>query len=319
MRTACALLCATFLIFAVYPLDARAQPNPSVSAQVGQRFDQAQAAFAKGDMQGAYEAYTAAWALQKSYDIAGNLGNVEAKLSKFRDAAEHLAFSVENFPPTGKEALQKAIQNKLAEVLKEIGRLHIQVTASGARVDGASVTVNGRPVGTAPIAGTLFVEPGPIVVEVRLTGYLDGRQQVVIAKGGEQSVTITLAAAGPNNAIVIAGAAVTGVAAVSGVVLAVLAGVKGSDADAAQAKLPAAGANVCPANATLCATIHSDRQAHDAFAKGTIGAFAGAGVIGVATLGYALLLPKRSPTTGLRVVPMVGTNSAGMAVVGVWR
>ena len=74
--------------------------SAAVASKVGQLFDQAQAAFAKGDKQGAYEAYKAAWALQKSYDIAGNLGNVELKLGMHRDAAEHLAFALDDFPPT---------------------------------------------------------------------------------------------------------------------------------------------------------------------------------------------------------------------------
>src|SRR5271168_2244413 len=131
MRTACTLLCAALLLSVGYPLDAYAGPTTSVAAQVVQLFDQAQDAFAKGDKQGAYNAYRAAWALQKSYDIAGNLGNVELKLGKYRDAAEHLAFSLENFPPTGEEAQQKAMEKRLAEVLKEVGRLHVKVSANG--------------------------------------------------------------------------------------------------------------------------------------------------------------------------------------------
>src|SRR5262249_54827081 len=151
--------------------------------QVGQLFDQGEAAFAKGDKQGAYEAFKAAWALQKSYDIAGNLGGVELKLGKYRDAADHLRVSPENYPPTGDEAKQKATERKLAEALKEVGRLHVQVN-----VNGAGVTVNGNDAGTAPLAGTLYVEPGPVVVEAKLGGYVDARQQVTVAKGTEQTV-----------------------------------------------------------------------------------------------------------------------------------
>src|SRR5271156_5274778 len=129
MRTAYTLLCTALLLSVGYPFDAYAGPTASVPAQVVQLFDQAEDAFAKGDKQGAYNAYRAAWALQKSYDIAGNLGNVELKLGKYRDAAERLAFSLENFPPTGEEATQKATERKLAEAVKEIGRLHLRVLA----------------------------------------------------------------------------------------------------------------------------------------------------------------------------------------------
>ena len=319
MRTTYTLLCAAFLLSTAYPLDAVAQPKESVTAQVGRLFDQAEAAFAKGDKQGAYEAFKAAWSLQKSYDIAGNLGVVELKLGKYRDAAEHLAFSLDNFPPTGEEAKQKATEKKLAEALTEVGRLHVRVIADDGSATGASVTLNGRPIGTVPIAGTLFVEPGATTIAATLAGYNDARNEITVAKGSEQQVTLTLRRRGANVGIVVGGAVVTGVGAVTGVVLAVLAGGKGSDANASLAKLMGSGgSNPCQTSVSTCATIHSDLVAHDAFARGTVGAFAAAGAIGIATLSYALLAPRSSKVTGAKVMPTMGNNGAGVAVVGAW-
>jgi hypothetical protein len=329
MRTVCTSLCAALLLSAASPRDAGAQPNPTVAAQVGQLFDQAQAAFAKGDKQGAYDAYKAAWALQKSYDIAGNLGNVEVKLGKYRDAAEHLAFSLENFPPTGEEAQQKAIEKKLGEVLKEVGRLHVRVTAVGASAEGARVTVNGKPAGTAPIAGTIFVEPGPAVVEVKRAGYLDAREQVVIEKGGEQSVTLTLHVAGPPGWR--PGAALTvsaGVLAVGGIAAGIgltVAG-NGKQTDGGTIGATLGTGPVCvgaQATSTSCQSLKNDAASHDTLHKAALGSFIAGGVLAAATLGLGVWWatgPKdpASPRSGIRVAPVVGRGEAGLNVIGAW-
>jgi hypothetical protein len=145
---------------------------------VGELFDQAQAAFAKGDKQGAYTAYLKAWGLQKSYDIAGNLGNVELRLGKHRDAAEHLSYGVTNFPPTGEPSLLRVMKQKLAEAQKEIGRVTVRVTVAGVRV-----RVNGREVGISPLSEEAYVEPGEVVVEGELAGYEPARMVGRVGKG----------------------------------------------------------------------------------------------------------------------------------------
>ena len=222
MRTACTPALLPSSSSGAYPLDARAQPKASTAAQVGQLFDQAEAAYAKGDKQGAYDAFKAAWALQKSYDIAGNLGIVELKLGKYRDAAEHFALSLENYPPTADEAKQKLTEKKLAEALKEVGTS----ARAGERERSERDRERQRRRHGADLAGTLFVEPGPIVVEAKLAGYLDGRKQVEIAKGGEETVTLSLVPAPPPRRSVVPGVVLGGVAGaalVTGIVLEVVA------------------------------------------------------------------------------------------------
>ncbi len=323
MRTACALLCSAFLILTGLSFDAHAQPNASAT-QVGQFFDQAQAAYAKGDWKGAYDAYTAAWALQKSYDIAGNLGNVELKLGKYRDAAEHLAFSIENFPPTGEESLQKAIQKKLAGVLTEVGRLHVQLSANGATVDGASVTVNGRPAGTAPkVAKTLFVEPGDVVVEVKLAGYLDARQQVAVAKGAEQSLTVVLVPLPQQHRSVIPGAvmgSLAGAALITGAALLGEGAAKRSDAKNLNSAIQTAHNGCIPASSNLdprCSQLNDTALSAGTFHNTGVGMLVGAGVLGVATAAYFLWpTPKQGQASALHVVPVVSVTGTGVLVSG---
>jgi tetratricopeptide (TPR) repeat protein len=325
MRTTCTLLCAALLLSAGYPRGALAQPKTSVAVQVGELFDQAQAAFAKGDKQGAYDAYKAAWALQKSFDIAGNLGNVEVKLGKYRDAAEHLAFALESFPPTGEEAQQKAMEKKLAEVLKEVGRLHVQLSANGARVDGASVTVNGSPAGSTPLPGTLFVEPGSVVVEVKLSGYLDGRQQVTIAKGGEQSVTLSLVPLPSPRRSVVPGVVLGGVA------VAALAGGIGSFV-AARGKRSTAQSlsqsileaqHSCYVGASnfdaRCDQVSSAASSGNTLEHVATGLFVGAGAAAVGAVVY-FVWPQASPTPpksgAWQIAPALSPSALGLSASG---
>src|SRR5258708_21490866 len=50
------------------------------------------------DWAGAYVSLLAAWRLEKRWSIAANLGAVELKLGKHREAAEHLAFASGQIP-----------------------------------------------------------------------------------------------------------------------------------------------------------------------------------------------------------------------------
>lgn len=120
--------------------------------------------------------------------------------------------------------------------------------------------------------------------------------------------------------VIVGGASVTGVALVTGTILAVVAHGKAADADTKLGGLKnVTGTNVCVTNAATCAAIDSDRAARDRLANASMGVFIGAGAVGVATLGYALLSPKARPASGrVQVLPAIGARDAGVMLVGVW-
>jgi len=171
------------------PLRAHAQAPAAEDASKAQAlFDEGKKQYAAGKVQKAYDAYRGAWELRKSYDIAANLANAEKLLGKNRDAAEHYAYSLRTFPATGKPAQQKQLEAKLAEVRRELGALAVEVC-----VAGAEVRVDETPIGAAPLADEVFVEPGPHVVEARLAGYATATQNVLAGKGTETvKVVLTL-------------------------------------------------------------------------------------------------------------------------------
>src|SRR5580704_8866675 len=135
----------------------------------------------------AEDLFRQAWALKRSYDIAGNLGLAEAGLGKWRDAAEHLTLAIATFPANGKAAHRDLLREKLASAREHIGGLAIEVDAAG-----AEVLVDGKSVGTAPLAGEVLVEPGAHVVEAQLAGRGAARGEASVVAGGSASVTLAL-------------------------------------------------------------------------------------------------------------------------------
>jgi hypothetical protein len=322
-----------------------------VSAEVGRLFDAAQAAFAKKDYQAAYEAYRAAWALQRSYDIAGNLGAVEIKLGKLRDAAEHLSFAVKSFPPTGQPKQREALRSKLESVLPKVGRVRVRVS-----VDGASVLLNGVAIGTSPIVEEVFVEPGASNFEAKREGYEGARAAVEVAAGAAQEATLTLRpvvqeASGPMDrsgpaglvtpkgsrasrtsvgpgetavpaqrslvpAFVIGG--VGGVALIGGLVLI---GVAESKRSSAQTLSEETG-HACPVDAASpqgkCAELADTASSADTFGNVGVGGLVIAGAAAAGLAAYLLWpAPTDKPAGGeVRAVPVAGLGGGGVVVTG---
>src|SRR5262245_9046475 len=112
-----ALLAALAFGVALSP-DAAAQPEKS-----RELFRKAMKEYEQGKTREAYEDYRAAWEAQKSYDIAGNLANVEVELARYRDAAEHATYALANFPPVGTEKARQILQDLLKEARSKIGTI----------------------------------------------------------------------------------------------------------------------------------------------------------------------------------------------------
>src|SRR5262245_46799844 len=81
------------------PLEAAAvdkqEPVPETADSL---YNQGNEAYDREDFKLALELYTGAFKLRPSYDIARNLGLVELKLGRFKDAVGHLAYSLTLYP-----------------------------------------------------------------------------------------------------------------------------------------------------------------------------------------------------------------------------
>jgi hypothetical protein len=292
-------------------------------------FRQGNALYKEQKWSEAREAYAGAWKLKRAHDIAANLAYAELKLGRFRDAAEHLAFAVRVWPPTGKSDKREFAVERLQLARKEVGALRVAVD-----VPRAEVLVDGVVVGEAPLEGEVFVEAGSHVVEARLAGYETATQRVEAAKGSAQEVALAMVAVkaepppvvvvaptGPNRGVLIAGGVIGGVALVTGAIFAGLSNSKAKDADDEHTALAMTGPTPCAGASgasTACTDIVAAANAKRTFANASFWSFVGAGMVGTGTLIYALAIPKSATPAALRVLPAAGPQGAGIEIGGAW-
>jgi PEGA domain len=296
--------------------------SPAMAQTAQSTADRASELFDKGNALYKQSRWAEAWDIRKSFDLAANLGDCELQIGQNREAAEHLAYAVREFPLSGKPALRERLQQRFAEARARVGALRVRVS-----VPGAEVTADGHVVGVAPLAEEVFVDPGAHVLEARLGDYETGRASVEVGPGGSREVALALVrkreggvgGEESKKALVIGGAALTGLALVTGTVLAVVAHAKASDATAKTATLPQPGAtSPCVQQASVCGTIDNDWASRDRLSNASMGVFIGAGAVGLATLGYGLFAPRAQRATGLRLLPSIGASQGGAVLTGAW-
>jgi len=134
----------------------------------------------------AYAAYIAAWSLKRHYQIAGNLGDCEMQLGKYRDAAEHLTYYLREGP-------KDRAQDKLApaRVLLEEAKTHIGTLEIVVDTPGVDVFVDGKTIGQSPLPGPVFVDPGKRLIEAH-RGLTPILQTVDVTAGGTYGVQLHL-------------------------------------------------------------------------------------------------------------------------------
>jgi hypothetical protein len=297
------------------PLVPILDPTDPVAVLQKQRqiFEQANKLYDAGKLPEAEKAYLEAWKLKRSYDVAGNLGNVEADMHKWRAAAEYLTFAIREFPAGGKPALRDSMLARLTEAQKQVGRLRLKVSRPH-----AEVFIDGTSIGVAPLADDVYVDPGSHLVEARLDPFTPVQVTVNAVAGQTQDVDVALHAPRANRAIIMAGAVVAGAGVITGAVL-LAAGIgKGSSASTLATKLQAMGG--CPPAASNptgpCGTLKSDLDAKSTLGSAGVWLLVGAGAVGVGTLAYGLAASSRASKTGLVVAPVVTANGGGLFAQG---
>lgn len=299
----------------VAPDSALAQTSASETARVTELFKSGKAAFAKGDMAEAERLFAEALAMRKSSDIAANLAQSELEQQKFRKAAEHFSWALANLLPSASDAQRKAVEAGLARSRAEVAVLRLDI-----KPDGSDVLVGQDNVGKSPITSNVFVDPGEVIIQVKHDGFVSVDKRVMVGKGTEQGVELTLspkegaaepAAAGPVvdsglqanaqptapsdagataepkslvPAFVATGVAVAG--GVVGLVFTLSANSKAEDADTLRDRLKAEGG--CSGGAAPpgdCADLKSQRDSVDSSRNLAVGAFVVGGVAALAA-GY---------------------------------
>ncbi|KYG03465.1 hypothetical protein BE21_51505 [Sorangium cellulosum] len=150
-------------------------------------YDEGVKAAVAGKWEKARQLILESFQLEPTAAKAANLGAVELRAGKPRDAAEHLAFFLREAQQIRPRDRDKA-EGMLAEAKAKIGTVTVQVEA------GAEVLVDGHPVGTAPLGRPVFVEPGSRRFEARKLGTASASQELQVQAGSAPEVQLTLAA-----------------------------------------------------------------------------------------------------------------------------
>lgn len=276
-------------------------------------FEQANALYDANKYPQAEAAYLGAWKIKKSFDVAGNFGNLEADMNKPRNAAEYLSFALREFPAGGKPALRDALLKRLGEVTKLVGVVRIQVSRPG-----AEVFVDGASLGPSPIQTEVFLDPGTHTAEARLEGFVPAPITFIAARGKAADLTLTLVPLpGASKTVLIAGGVIAGVGVVAGgALMGISTTRKGTAADVAQAKKVGCPAGGTGATTGACKNLAAAVSTRNALANAGLWTLVGGGVVGVGTLIYGLAGGSKAPRTGVVVLPVVTGDGGGLVAGG---
>jgi len=298
------------------------QPAPSGS-QAGlsaeQLFELANAAYHAGNRAEAEDLYRQAWAKKQTYDIAANLARVLMDRGSHAEAAELLAQSIAELPPSIKEETKKALEAALMQASAMAAELQIRVN-----VAGADVRIDDRDVGRSPLAKRLFVMPGSHTVSATKKGHEPASAAIEGKRGAKAEVALELGGVGDRALPVVAGVGfgLAGAGAVVTVVLAVLASGKKDDLSSLTSDMTARGLH-CPEGSAdpTCVDARDAAAAHDSLARAAIGVGIATGAVLAVTGGYlAWSLSSTSsdeePAGVAQLVPFASPSAAGLAIRG---
>jgi hypothetical protein len=320
------------------PTSASSGTATDASARADKLAADATKAVSRGALEDARKLFLASIELKPSFDTLGNLGAVELAMKRHRDCAEHLAASLRSYPPTGSDTLKKKTEEKLNECRSKVGAVRLEVTP-----DGVSVAVDGRTVGTTPLPGPLFLEPGARTLEFTLEGHRPAQRSVDSTAGRESPLLVRLEAEPPPAPVVapkptapattavaapkpvdplertgaplwplVAGGAGTAILLGAGVALFVGSNATERDGDSQRTELAAAGKR-CPAD---CAGLIETYDSASAQRNAATGLFVGAGIAAAGTAAYYFLArPGTKPST-TAWLPVFDERGAGLLVRG---
>lgn len=298
----------------VGPARAQDVSDDAVVQQAKEHYRQGSEFARNGDWERACVSLKASLELVPHWSTAASLGQCELELGRYADAATHLEDAGRWLPFDATE------QAHIDALLK---RARTQVASVDFQVDrgGATVSLDGNTVGTAPMARPLFVMPGAHVATARAKGKPNVSVRFVVKAGERRTIALTIPeeasssqpvdAASPSRArdsggagsstkwiVVGTGAGLAVVAAGAGVVFHQRAAHADEDADVLRSQVGASGcyepskdlASKCRELSDLVDDRHDNQ-------RNATTAWASSGVLAAATAATWLLWPSDTPDT----------------------
>ncbi|MDI1484748.1 PEGA domain-containing protein, partial [Polyangium sp. y55x31] len=290
--------------------DAKPTAGPAADPQkeAAKKLEEGLRAQKAGQHDKAREALDAAFKLKPNAEIALALARSEMQLGKPRDAAEHLAYFLREGQAAKPEDRQAA-EKMFAEAKSKVGTLIVSVDE-----DGAEVQIDGKPVGTSPLNGAVFVEPGTRILTARKEGMPEAKKELTVAAGAESAVPLAVKPPPPppakpapppppppparNKTLILAGAGIAG-----GLALVSLGTFIGYSV-VESGSFDTWEANRCTRTNQQCVNDFKDAQGTStALGTTSLITLIGAGVVGAGTAVYALTGNKSQPSASFHVTP----------------
>jgi hypothetical protein len=133
-----------------------------------------------GNLEAARKAFINAWCIKRYLDITGTVAEIEMKLGRYREAAEHWEYYLANNPPDRDEAIVQ-----LAECRSQLASVRVSVDTPD-----AVIFVNERAIGIAPLDREVWLEPGSHTFHAQLLHRRSSERTIKVAMGESHLVVL---------------------------------------------------------------------------------------------------------------------------------
>ena len=158
-----------------------ADPQAKVKAQA--LLKEGTALFDRGDLAGALAKFQTAYGVYPSPKLQFNIGQADRDLGRPVEALEAFDRFLAQAPDAAPEILAEARQS-VAELKSKLGQLKIECPTSG-----ASVELDGRPLGITPMPAPIWTMPGRHRITLRHPQYTTTTATVDVVAGQTQAIT----------------------------------------------------------------------------------------------------------------------------------
>jgi hypothetical protein len=286
-------------------------------------FEECQKAYSENKFQEAYICYQKGYEKSPSFRWAANLGNVEVKLGKYKDAIPHLEYALDHVDPTlpDPELTRRRLREKIAEATSKVAVVTFSLTP--ANTSGATVAINGNVIGTTPLAQPIILDAGTYTLTATHPRFEDLSYQLQAQPGTSPKLNLPMrprttpkADGGVSPALIgvaVAGGVLALGALGAGIGLHVAASGKSDDREALAAEIGDNSICADPANTDVrCDQVQSLADDENTFSTTGTALLVVGGALAVGTVLAVVLWPSSSSeTASLWVAPGAGSLTVG--------
>jgi hypothetical protein len=162
--------------------------DDSLEGSAKDAFVSARILFNNNDFAGAATKYSQAYDLSKDPRLLFNLAICEKNLRHYARTQGLLVHYEHDLGARIAPDDRATVDAALAAIRNLVGTVRLAVTEAG-----ATVLVDGQPVGTTPVEASLLLDLGEHTLSVKKAGFVTSEQTVKVAGGNETAVALTMA------------------------------------------------------------------------------------------------------------------------------